>query len=203
MFSGWYDRSARSIKHHKGVIVTAQIDWELRELIKEYDKLQPKHVLEIGSQYGGTLFYWLEGAEEGSVVVNIDILQNMSDTEQAQLPLQWATWAPIGVVQHSIIGRSDDPKVFRQVVKYLDGWIDFLFIDALHTYEGAKFDFLTYGPLVRKGGVIVFHDLMTPEFSPHIQVGKLWREIQAAGYVTRELRAGEGASFGGIGIVYI
>ena len=203
MFHNWYDRSARSTEQHRGVIVTAQIDWELRELIKVYDKLQPKHVLEIGSQYGGTLYYWLEGADKGSVVVNIDILQNMNDTERERLPMQWATWAPVGVVQHSIIGRSDDAKVFRQVVKYLDGWIDFLFIDAVHTYEGAKFDFLTYGPLVRPGGMIVFHDLMTPEFSPHIQVGKLWREIQAAGYVTRELRAAEGAAFGSIGIVYV
>ena len=31
---------------------------------------------------------------------------------------------------------------------------------------------------------------MTPEFSPHIQVGRLWREIQDAGYKTQELRAG-------------
>ena len=106
-------------------------------------------MLEIGSQFGGTLWYWLEGAQEGSIVVNIDILQNMTDVDKERLPMMWATWSPFEVVQHTLIGRSDDPAVIAQTLKYLDGTIDFLFIDAVHTYEGSKFDFQTYGPHVR------------------------------------------------------
>jgi cephalosporin hydroxylase len=200
MFNGWHNIEQRPKKQHRGPVITAQIDWEIMQLIRVYDRLKPKHVLEIGSQYGGTLWYWLEGAQEGAVVVNIDILQNLKDEEKAELPLTWASWPPYGVVYHGLIGRSDDPAIVAQALKYLDGWIDFLFIDALHTYEGSKLDFMTFGPFVKPGGVIVLHDLITPEFSPHIQIGKLWDEIQRAGYKTQELRAG--AAWGGIGIVY-
>ena len=68
MFTNWHDITKRSIKPMEGGIVTAQIQWELYELINLYDELQPRHVLEIGSQFGGTLYYWLEGAEEGAKV---------------------------------------------------------------------------------------------------------------------------------------
>jgi predicted O-methyltransferase YrrM len=37
--------------------------------------------------------------------------------------------------------------------------LDFLFIDGDHTYKGVKEDFEMYSPLVRKGGVIAFHDI--------------------------------------------
>ncbi len=35
---------------------------------------------------------------------------------------------------------------------------DFLFIDADHSYEGCKADFVAWSPLVRSGGEIAFHD---------------------------------------------
>jgi predicted O-methyltransferase YrrM len=38
--------------------------------------------------------------------------------------------------------------------------VDFLFIDADHSYEGVKKDFEMYSPLVRKGGIIAFHDII-------------------------------------------
>ena len=201
MLRGRYDIEIRPKITYRGMITTAQIGWELEQLINIYDELQPEHVLEIGSQYGGTLYYWLEGAVEGAKIANIDILQNMKPEEAKRLPGQWASWAPDQVHYQSFIGRSDDPKVYKEVIAYLEGGIDFLWIDALHTYEGAKKDFERYGNHVRKGGVIALHDLVTPDFSPHIQVGKFWREVQAAGYKTRELRAG--AEWGGIGVVYV
>ena len=66
---------------------------------------------------------------------------------------RWQSWTPTGVTLHTLIGRSDDPKIIKKTQKLLPE-IDFLFIDADHTYEGAKHDFETYGPLVRKGGII-------------------------------------------------
>jgi predicted O-methyltransferase YrrM len=41
-----------------------------------------------------------------------------------------------------------------------DNKVDFLFIDADHSYEGVKKDFEMYSPLVRKGGIIAFHDII-------------------------------------------
>ena len=200
MFSGWHDRASRPRKQHQGPVLTAQIDWELMALVDVYNDIKPMLVLEIGSQNGGTLYYWLRDAPPGAVVVNIDIFQNMEPKDAKIFREMWHTWAPFGITQHTLEGRSDDPAIFAQAVALLPE-IDFLFIDACHTYEGARYDFLKYGPLVRKGGVIAFHDLITPDHQQHIQVGKLWREIQAAGYKTQELRAN--APWGGVGIVWI
>jgi len=201
VFTDWYDIKRRPKGEHKGKVLTAQIDWELKELVRIYEELAPRHVLEIGSQFGGTLWYWLNCAPSGSTVVNIDILQNMKPEDVARLPGEWASWARSDVRQYTLLGRSDDPPVKAHALDYLDYDIDFLFIDAVHTYEGAKADFESYGPYVYPGGIIALHDLMTPDFSPHIQVGKLWREIQEAGYLTKELRAG--GIYGGIGVVYV
>jgi predicted O-methyltransferase YrrM len=201
VFADWHDIKRRPKGEHKGKVLTAQIDWELKELVRIYEELAPRHVLEIGSQFGGTLWYWLNAVPDESVVVNIDILQNMTDEDKARLPGMWKDWARDGVKQYTLIGRSDDMEIMNSALEYLEDSIDFLFIDAVHTYEGAKSDFELYGPWVSPGGVIALHDLMTPDFSPHIQVGKLWREIQEAGYVTKELRAG--GIYGGIGVVYV
>ncbi|MEO0196406.1 MAG: class I SAM-dependent methyltransferase [candidate division WOR-3 bacterium] len=38
--------------------------------------------------------------------------------------------------------------------------LDFLFIEGNHSYEGVKMDFEMYFPLVRKGGIIAFHDIV-------------------------------------------
>lgn len=36
--------------------------------------------------------------------------------------------------------------------------IDFLFIDADHSYEGVKYDLASWGSLVKKGGIMMAHD---------------------------------------------
>lgn len=201
MFDGWYDISKRSKNWHKAAIPTTQMDWEITELVKIFDDLNPKRVLEIGSEKGGTLWYWMTALDAGSKIVNIDILQNQTPEVAAALPGEWASWAPVGVEYHPVIGRSDDPQVYKKAMEYLGGEIDFLFIDGLHSYEGAKSDFLAYGQHVRKGGIIALHDLLTPEAQPWIEVGQLWDEIRAAGYLVRELKCGYHKC--GIGVVYI
>ena len=40
--------------------------------------------------------------------------------------------------------------------------LDFLFIDGDHSYEGVRRDFLDYGPMVRPGGLVAFHDIIPP-----------------------------------------
>lgn len=201
MFDNWHDITRRPTHQHRGVVPTAQVEWELYELIKIFDSIRPMRILEIGSQHGGTLWHWLEGAEPGAIVVNIDILQNLPPDVAEETLMNWKMWGRHRVVQHSIIGRSDDPEIHDLALKYLGGVIDFLFIDACHTYEGVKRDFEMYGPHVKKGGVIALHDLITPETSPHIRVCDLWDEIRRAGYVVQELHAG--GEFGGIGVIYV
>ena len=55
--------------------------------------------------------------------------------------------------------------------------IDFLYIDADHTYEGASSDFDTYSQFVSVGGLIAFHDIYSPD--PSYGVPRLWKELSA------------------------
>lgn len=41
--------------------------------------------------------------------------------------------------------------------------IDYLHIDADHSYEGVKADHAAYYPLVKSGGIITFHDTVSPD----------------------------------------
>ncbi len=45
-----------------------------------------------------------------------------------------------------------------EVGKQIKAKFNFIFIDASHLYWSVKRDFLTYGPLVKPGGMIAFHD---------------------------------------------
>lgn len=45
-----------------------------------------------------------------------------------------------------------------------DGMLDFVFIDADHTYEGCKADIEAWLPKIRKGGFISGHDYENPDF---------------------------------------
>ena len=49
-----------------------------------------------------------------------------------------------------------------------------MFIDGDHTYEGVKKDFKMYKTLVRKNGLIAFHDIN----SETMGVFHFWREIK-------------------------
>jgi predicted O-methyltransferase YrrM len=177
---------------------------EFTELVVEYRKLQPESVCEIGTWQGGSLYWWLTQAIHGAQVISVDKgPQNWVpqvpdfDTER------WYGWAPPGVYLRTIEGDSHSPETLKAVSGASGGSLDFLFIDGDHSYAGAKADFELYGPLVRKGGIIAFHDLITPRAQQHIQIAPLWKEIRAAGYRTRELYSHYGQEWGGIGVVYV
>lgn len=69
---------------------------------------------------------------------------------------------------------SHRKDTLERVKKILDGkFLDFLFIDADHNYEGVKMDFKMYFRLVRSGDIIDFHDIITAK-----GVEKFWNEIR-------------------------
>ena len=57
-----------------------------------------------------------------------------------------------------------------------DKLIDVLFIDGNHSYEGVKADYLKYEPFVKKGGLILMHDVTYPRYG----VKDFWKEIPYA-----------------------
>lgn len=60
-----------------------------------------------------------------------------------------------------IQGDSHENATLEKIkTAFLGNKIDFLFIDGGHTYSGVKQDFEKYAPIVRKDGIIVFHDII-------------------------------------------
>jgi len=80
--------------------------------------------------------------------------------------------------------------------------LDFLFIDGDHSYEGVKKDFEMYSSLVRKGGIIVFHDIVPgpPEYAGF--VSKFWREIKIKHRYMEIVESWSQNGYG-IGILYV
>ena len=75
--------------------------------------------------------------------------------------------------------------------------MDFLFIDADHTAQGVRADYRLYSPLVRKGGMIAFHDIgiTLPEYG----VRAVWQELKEQ-HQTRDI-LGTPIAYG-IGLLY-
>lgn len=56
------------------------------------------------------------------------------------------------------------------------GPLDFLFIDAGHSYDDVAADHRDYEPLVKPGGLIAFHDALLRPNYPEVEV---WRFLEA------------------------
>lgn len=205
MFEGVFSLEGRDGAQYKNLSVpvhTAQKTWELMQLVNLYRGLEPQRVLEIGTEIGGTLWHWLQHAVPPALVVSVDDMASLNHEQKENLPGIWQAWCPAGVKLEVITANSRDPGIIAKVSVLLPE-VDFLFIDGDHTYDGVKADWMNYGPMVRPGGLVAFHDLITPEFGKHVKVPELWKEIREAGYPTCELFADPGESWGGIGVVQL
>lgn len=181
-----------------------QGDKEFRELLKIYEDLRPRNVLEIGCLFGGTTQHWVEKAPDGAVIITLDLLVSQADgryaTQVYNREYVWPTWNNGRKTTFHLLGASTYMR--RDVEELLAGdKLDFLFIDGDHTYNGVKADWDTYLPLMEKGGVVAFHDIKRDTAID--QVWQLWDEIKAAGYKTRELTSIDNQQDWGIGVVFI
>ncbi len=70
-------------------------------------------------------------------------------------------------------GDTHDPAM-RELIGQR-GPFDFLFIDAGHDYADVEADYRDYGPMVRPGGIIAFHDALFRRAYPEVEV---WQFLQ-------------------------
>ncbi len=152
---------------------------------------QPKVIIEVGADKGGTLYGW-------------SCMPSAPDVLAVDMP-----WGPFRAQPHHklpelhgaalIVGDSHDRAVLRQVEGWLDGrQADVCFIDADHTYAGVAADFRNFRPFVREGGLVVFHDILIhPQFA--VGVSQLWEEIKDL-WPSTELIAPP-LTWGGIGVL--
>jgi predicted O-methyltransferase YrrM len=84
-----------------------------------------------------------------------------------------------------VVGDTHNKAIFSHFPK---GSFDLLFIDAGHKYSDVAFDFNDYAPLVRKGGIIAFHDsLKRPTYEDEIEVWKFLDYLKSLHYTVHTI----------------
>jgi len=168
-----------------------KLDLELFfNLIRDFD---PRNILEIGTWLGYSAKVWNEAFDPKKIVT----IENHFDTFEE-------------INKHDDIiyfcGDSHDQKTLEIVkeefgiTKHNEPLIDFLFIDGDHSYEGVKKDWEMYSPLVREGGIVLFHDVVYTSDDPlsPVLVKQFWQEIRGE-YDWAEIKS---LGSTGIGIIF-
>lgn len=180
---------------------------ELCTLIKILQKRKLKTVVEIGTAKGGTFYAWCMLAQADAQLISID------------LPLGGlgAKDKPGDIERFESHGRGEQKLFFlrensqltatrKKLSEILNGQkIDFLFIDGDHSYKGVKKDWELYSTLVKRDGIIAFHDIVVHPHAPACKVYKLWNSLKSK-YKSKEildpLDTTAWKQWGGIGVIY-
>jgi predicted O-methyltransferase YrrM len=180
-----------------------QIKEEIKNLLLILDKVKPKVILEIGTARGGTLFLFSNIAHEEATLISVDLYQ----TIEKRILFRYIKKEKQKI--YLIQGDSHSIETLRKIEGILKGRkVDFLFIDGDHSYEGVKKDFEMYSPLVRKGGIIAFHDIIPDYYTRYgIKTGswagevyKFWNEVKER-YEYLEIVKDKNQDGFGIGII--
>jgi predicted O-methyltransferase YrrM len=187
------------------IIEPRQNPIEIESLYKAVCDLQARRILEIGTARGGTLYLWTQAAEDDASLVSVDLPGGEfgGAYPACRVPF-YKSFAREGQTMHLLRTDSHKPETLDEVKNLFDDQvIDFAFIDGDHTYKGVKQDFEMYGPLVRPGGLIAFHDILPRPDIPDIQVVRFWQELKQK-YDTFEFIGPESSGRKiGIGIVRV
>ncbi len=188
-----------------GIIRPMQLKEEFIELLKIFQKQKPKYIMEIGTANGGTLFCYLKLAPNNSTIISVDLPEGNfgGGYPEWKKPI-YQTFKKENQRLHLL--REDSHKqVTLEKVKQILGnnQLDFLFIDGDHSYEGIKRDFEMYSPLVKKGGIIAFHDVAPKgeaEFTGGVKY--FWKKIKD-NFDSRELIKDLEQTGYGIGVIKV
>jgi len=160
---------------------------EITDLTQFVINLKPKNIMEIGSKLGGTFDLWCNISTNKKISVDLPggihggwITKGhpyMGDIYKKRNQYFKKNYNKVNM----ITGDSHSKKTKDLVKKFLDGeFLDFLFIDGDHTYEGVKQDFEEYKEFVKSGGWVAFHDINDTKHHREmdVYVGKLWNELK-------------------------
>lgn len=159
----------------------SQVYWEISILLGLLWILRPKRLLENGTARGGTLFLLSQIADPNAVVISIDLPGGPfgGGYPEWKIPLYKSFKRYPSQKVFLVRANSHDPRTLDIVRRILGGSkLDFLFIDGDHSYEGVKRDFEMYSPLVQRGGIIAFHDIVPGPPELVGGVPKFWSELK-------------------------
>lgn len=163
----------------------SQDEFEMWQLLELVALTSPRMILEIGVDKGHSMVTW-QTAFPDAYVAGIDDVANL-DFPEGYLNV--------------LVGDSKDPAQLEEVRKWLGiKQLDFLFIDGDHHYDMVRSDYEMYGPLVRPGGIIAFHDIMRmPGEYDGVESRRLFDEIRP---LNKTIELWGGTNCPGTGVVF-
>jgi predicted O-methyltransferase YrrM len=161
-------------------VLMVQARSEILQLAKILQASAPKRSLEIGTNYGGTLFLLCTLSPPGAKIISVDLPAGPfgGGYPRRKAPL-FRKFVRADQQLHLLRADSHSLETKNRVLQILDGeQLDYLFLDGDHSYSGVQRDFEMYAPLVRSGGMIAFHDIATYQRASDCEVEKFWNEVK-------------------------
>ncbi len=188
------------IQEHMDATRSPQHRHELQWLISQVNKINHEVIVEIGVERGGTTSLWRR-VFDYELMVGIDIADHKQEIKFD------------GIKNKFILGSSVLKETKDKLIKELNGKeIDFLFIDGSHNYFDVKNDYYMYKDLVRKDGLIFFHDIWMHTSDLNVKldyndgwdgsVARFWREIIADASIKSDSYHGKDMFNIGMGLIY-
>jgi predicted O-methyltransferase YrrM len=152
------DRAYQIARHAVHTRAAIQDELELAAFLDLFLDQQPRVVVEVGTSMGGTFYALSQAAHPEALMISIDLGPTI-DWPHAGLG-ELEQWAQPGQDVRALYGNSQHPTMRNRLQKVLGRRkIDVLFIDADHHWESVEADHQQYAPLVKKGGLVAFHDI--------------------------------------------
>lgn len=188
-------------------IGAVQVPEEIAQLVELVKQHQPKNILEIGSEAGGTFYLWCQLAKLGGLKITLDLPTGTSGSwkyaDTQALAARTALFRSWSANVQVVTGDSHSQRCWQAVDDILNRGrekLDFLFIDGDHSHEGVRLDFEDYKGFVRPGGLIAFHDIVDSEFHRKrgCFVAQFWKELKGV-----KVEFVHGLEWGGIGVLRV
>lgn len=177
-----------------------QLTEEIQAFLDWLRPYAPRHICEIGSADGGTAILFCHLAR--GLVISVDLPDGYGGgVSREACDQRTAMLAAMNPQYRAVLGDSHDPETRERVAALLQGEpLDLLFIDGDHTYAGVTQDLAMYGPLVKPGGFIAFHDINDTDVHRQFgcEVHRLWQELPGG---KKEFNVH--GKWGGIGVVQV
>jgi predicted O-methyltransferase YrrM len=130
--------------------IIQQVKEELREFLTLLLENKVKKILQIGLGHFGSTQFCLSLICDEIVTVEFDI-KNISNYSDRELLYNQN-------IEKFVYGDSTDSNVLTKVLTFGD--FDAVLIDGNHSYEFVKKDYENYSKLIKKNGIIAFHDVL-------------------------------------------
>lgn len=152
-------------RHDNFYAFIQQKDYEWQNVIDIMSEMEINAALEVGSYGGGSLYSISQLAADDATIISIDLHKTMyASVDKKHEAFTLLMKDTQSFYQINADSQLDSTKEWA--IKNLNGKeLDVLFIDGDHSDRGAQKDFNMYSPLVRNGGIIIFHDIIRAKFS--------------------------------------